>query len=251
MSDLKYPNLATPPIKGRDKAIIGDGTTFHWQGGGGLRPRKRMKNISSWDSSQRDLINPNEESTKVYCFPFAPSQPDMKEVEFLNISSDEYSGWIGNSGVVKSEISPVAIDRFYLGTDFISYEVGSKGFNHSQSPKLLAINDEIISFTKLDDNWDGYGGIPLLESVKDVAISFLKKLDSFLLEQISDVYPNNHGTLIIDWENHKNEKLSIEFGESNFSYFVSLNNSNPKFVNGEEIFSFDKTIAEDLHNLFR
>ena len=53
---------------------------------------------------------------------------------------------------------------------------------------------EIENFTKLENNWDGYGAVPLFLEVFENSKSILETL----IEIPSDVYPNPHGTLGIE-----------------------------------------------------
>lgn len=101
-----------------------------------------------------------------------------------------------------------------------NYNVSAQGV-FMRPTKFIEL--DINRFTKLKDNWDGYGGVPVSSAVADRVRKFVWSLDPSLTLKISDVFPNSHGTISIDWENEKQEKLSIEIGKTTFSYFVDYN----------------------------
>lgn len=74
---------------------------------------------------------------------------------------------------------------------------------------------QIKDFTRLPYNWDGYGAVPLLNEVFENSKSILETL----VEIPSDIYPNPHGTLGIEYENEEtNNYLIIEVGKESMSY---------------------------------
>ncbi|MBA7518354.1 hypothetical protein ES705_10424 [subsurface metagenome] len=81
------------------------------------------------------------------------------------------------------------------------------------------IVSNILSFHTLKQDWDGYGAIP--SNVKTCAnsISFLVEVKEFK-DYITEVYPNPHGTISIEWENLNNERLVVEIGEDGFSFYI-------------------------------
>ena len=115
-------------------------------------------------------------------------------------------------------------------------------YNHMQ--------EKLSEFVDLGENWDGYGGIPLLKEVSNVASQFITSLNSVYIDQITDIFPNPNGTVSIEWENKKQEKISLEIGQRNYSYFINYNNKEPKFVNGENIILDFKDFTETVSELF-
>jgi hypothetical protein len=112
------------------------------------------------------------------------------------------------------------------------------------------LKDEIDSLTSLKLNWDGYGAVPVFDKIAQTAKQLIEMLGSSFVERISDIFPNTHRTLTMEWENSHQEKLSLEIGKNNYSYFIKFNTTNPKFVNGENILSDLATITRDLGELF-
>lgn len=94
---------------------------------------------------------------------------------------------------------------------------------------------KIISFVSLKNNWDGYGAIPLETKSSINAFEIINQLPNKLVEQIEDIGPNSNGTITIDWINNSNEEVSVEIGNSVFSYYVKFNSQPLIFVDNIEI----------------
>ncbi|MCF0056707.1 hypothetical protein [Dyadobacter sp. CY356] len=110
---------------------------------------------------------------------------------------------------------------------------------------------EIVSFASLNHDWDGFGALPLEVESAANAISITNRLSNSALSGISALYPNPHGTISIDWENGSNEIISLEVGNTSFSYYVKLESSEPAFFDnnkfGElEIDDFAKRVQSNL-----
>lgn len=98
----------------------------------------------------------------------------------------------------------------------------------------------------LTGNWDGYGGIASLPKI----VSTAKKIITLLHEYpIYDLYPMPNGTITIEWVNSKEDKISLEIGEENYSYFVT--GPIKKFVDGDDIMKrLSSRLMNDVNNLF-
>lgn len=110
--------------------------------------------------------------------------------------------------------------------------------------------NKIFELSSLKDNWDGYGGISLIQSISEKALQLITILSSDYIDLISDIFPNPNGTITIEWENVKEEKISLEIGANNYSYFVKYIEKEPKFINGEDIITDIKGFTENLSELF-
>jgi hypothetical protein len=115
---------------------------------------------------------------------------------------------------------------------------------------LDSIKGAIDSFVNLKKDWDGYNGVPVFDDIATKAKSFISILDDTFIDKISDVFPNPTGTLVIEWENDSEEKLSLEIGQDNFSYFIRYKNNPPEFINGENVTDNLKDIQSSLCKLF-
>ncbi|MCE7042011.1 hypothetical protein [Dyadobacter sp. CY312] len=85
---------------------------------------------------------------------------------------------------------------------------------------------EIISFVSLNHSWDGYEAVPLeVESAANAIMLTNQLSDNVLLDKLTNLYPNPHGTISFEWENESNEILSLEVGNTSFSYYVQFNSA--------------------------
>lgn len=113
--------------------------------------------------------------------------------------------------------------------------------------KFESVMSEIRSLKELHEDWDGYGASKVSDNIIAYTESLISTLSGDVIERISSISPNPHGTLTIEWTRGSNNKISLEIGESNYSYFVSVENSNPSFVNGSDICQDSKTLAHELN----
>lgn len=89
------------------------------------------------------------------------------------------------------------------------------------------ILNSIEEFVNLENNWDGYGAIPLsLGSAKN-ANEFISSLSDELFENFYDGYPNTHGTISFEWKNKKDDEFFIEIGDKLVSYCLILKGHKP------------------------
>jgi hypothetical protein len=119
--------------------------------------------------------------------------------------------------------------------------------------KRNEIIKEIISFVSLNQDWDGYGALPLEVESAANAILITNQLTNSELSKISALYPNPHGTITFDWENDSEKKISLEVGNTSFSYYVKARSSDPKFFdnkkfNDAEIERFTKSFQSNLNH---
>ena len=89
------------------------------------------------------------------------------------------------------------------------------------------ILNSIEEFKNLENNWDGYGAIPLsLESAKN-AKEFISSLSDEIFENFYDGYPNTHGTISFEWKNNDGHEFLIEIGNKMMSYYLILKGHKP------------------------
>ncbi|SRR5260221_7551033 len=124
----------------------------------------------------------------------------------------------------------------------------------SESEPLVIVDkyawarNEIDKILALKQNWDGQGAVPVLSEVGETSVK-LFNLPAFI-DGVSDIFPNPHGTITIEWTNARKEKLSLEIGVNNYSYFVKYSDKKPKLVDGKNILIDSKAITQDLGELF-
>ena len=122
-----------------------------------------------------------------------------------------------------------------IGTSISEYinELGSISVN--QNTTKHDIIRDILSFKALNNNWDGYGSIPMEIDVASNTISLIDLVGENLFCTIEDYYPNPNGTISLIWENEANEKVSVEVGNNTMSYFVELSSIDVEFINDAKI----------------
>jgi len=129
-------------------------------------------------------------------------------------------------------------------------QIKSKEFSFDTPNPFSYLIQEVENFVSLQENWDGYKSVPVLPEIGEIAKNLFRILDARDIENVSDIFPNPNGTISVEWENNLKEKLSLEIGESNYSYFIKRQNEPPTFVNGKDIFGDIKTITAILDSLF-
>jgi len=94
---------------------------------------------------------------------------------------------------------------------------------------------EILSFKSLNNNWDGYGSIPLeIESASNVLLLLdLIGEDGFC--KLNEFFSNPNGTISLIWSNNSNEIISLEVGNETMSYYVELLSKETLFFNEIEV----------------
>ena len=94
---------------------------------------------------------------------------------------------------------------------------------------------EICSFKSLNNNWDGYGAIPLeIESAAN-AMFLISSLDGNIYGSIDKIFPNPHGTISIIWSNTNDETVSLEIGNKSMSYYAEISHQETEFFDNIKI----------------
>jgi hypothetical protein len=140
----------------------------------------------------------------------------------------------------------------------IGYFVNEHLLSGNVTSNVIFINNpyettlsKLEEFISLNKNWDGYGAMAVTIKAGDNAKKFLTCLNDIQIENIFDVFPNPHGTITFEWENKLGEKLSLDIGENNYSYFITYLNKNPKLFDGKDIFSSIREITSEINNMVR
>ena len=130
------------------------------------------------------------------------------------------------------------------------YENLSQKVYLKKNTKKELIRD-IVSFRSLQENWDGFGALPLEVESAAHAIELIDLLGSDAYGHIDEIFPNPHGTLSILWINNSGEKLSLEIGNSSFSYYVEFISKDTEYFNNKVANDFEvKKINEFIKVLF-
>lgn len=95
----------------------------------------------------------------------------------------------------------------------------------------LNIIKDIIDFTHLKQDWDGYGAIPTTIQGAVNTIKFVFKLDK---NSIYDCYPNPQGTVCLELMKD-DSRVCLEVGDEEFSYYLKQIGSKVKLINNLKI----------------
>jgi len=108
---------------------------------------------------------------------------------------------------------------------------------------LNEIHTNILSFACLKKDWDGFGAYPLENKSSVNALSIVSMLNKDIINQISDLFPNPHGTLTIEWET-SDGLLSLEIGNDSISFFKEKLGFETKYFNKLEISDYSIDILK-------
>ena len=101
---------------------------------------------------------------------------------------------------------------------------------------------EVLSFKALNNNWDGYGALPLeLDSAANV-INLMNLIDDKAIAKLDGIYPNPNGTISLIWNRLDNSEISLEVGNNTMSYYVLIPDEEPIFCNKIDINTLEANI---------
>lgn len=109
------------------------------------------------------------------------------------------------------------------------------------------VKQNIDDLSNLQDNWDGYSAIKPIDLIIEKTKQFLNRLNIFQLTKLTDIYPNPHGTISIEFIN-KEQKICIEIGQTNATYFYRINKIDTIFCDEFDI-EFDYQIIKYINEL--
>lgn len=105
------------------------------------------------------------------------------------------------------------------------------------------------SFANLEINWDGYGAISPIKSICESAAAFMSLLDNNLYNEITDVYPHSNGTISIEWERDIYNKMSLEIGTENYTYFLKMEGMDDVLIDRYSVIEDIDSISKNIKNL--
>ena len=95
--------------------------------------------------------------------------------------------------------------------------------------------EQILSFKALDNNWDGFGAIPINVRCASSALCIINFLEEPELNTISDLFPNANGSVCIKWVNSIGERLTLSIGSETFSFYVKKSGIDVEFYDDQYI----------------
>lgn len=93
-----------------------------------------------------------------------------------------------------------------------------------QFSNKTALFNQLDILSHLEEGWDGFNAIPPCSEAISNASKFLSRISVDFIEKITleDIYPTNHGTVVIDLINQNNEKVSVEFGRTKIGFYTDF-----------------------------
>ncbi len=90
-----------------------------------------------------------------------------------------------------------------------------------QSSTMQKTVNHLSDLIQLSIGWDGGDAIPpYFQSITN-CLNFLYRIPIDFIEKIGteNIYPTNHGTVVVDLINNEGEKVSLEFGKTKIGFF--------------------------------
>lgn len=95
--------------------------------------------------------------------------------------------------------------------------------------------EQILSFKSLDNNWDGFGAIPINVRCASSALCIINYLEEPELNTIIDLFPNANGSVCIKWVNNNGERLTLSIGSETFSFYLKKDGLDVEFYDNQHI----------------
>lgn len=86
---------------------------------------------------------------------------------------------------------------------------------------LMNAEEEINSYSELEDDWDGYGARALDPKTIQNALSAATRLIG--RAPLPDLTPNSNGTISMEWES-ADGLAHLEIGKSRYAFFIRMKN---------------------------
>lgn len=116
----------------------------------------------------------------------------------------------------------------------------------------MEIEKEILAFTSLENNWDGYGAIPACKECASNAISLIKLIRENTFCSITECYPNPNGTISLEWNKDNKEHVYVEVGRETMSYDIRVTGKNHEHYNKININSKEaKKLSGFINDLYK
>jgi len=150
-----------------------------------------------------------------------------------------------SANIIKPQINIENIE-LYTKEEIVDNSLNYIDFLNPHKQNVYTLNEihtNILSFACLKKDWDGFGAFPLEDKSSVNALSIVSMLNKEIISQISDLFPNPHGTLTIEWET-SNGLLSLEIGNDSISFFKEHLGLETEYFNRLEISDYSIDILK-------
>jgi hypothetical protein len=101
-------------------------------------------------------------------------------------------------------------------------------FLTSEELSVLSVSEnQIEELSRLQDNWDGYGAVPISEYTKYHSMAALRGILGSAPHP--DITPNPNGTLSFEWETQRGV-AHLEVGQTKMSFYIKPLVGEPIFI---------------------
>ncbi|NUA26140.1 hypothetical protein [Cupriavidus basilensis] len=98
------------------------------------------------------------------------------------------------------------------------------------SVELVLAQQQIRTLSALEDDWDGYGAVPVHPETISNAVGAARSLEKVV--GLADIYPNPNGTISLEWESAAGYAY-LEVGRTRFSFYVKPLNGKTVSADGK------------------
>lgn len=109
--------------------------------------------------------------------------------------------------------------------------------------ELLLALELIQEFSRLPENWDGYGALPI--SPEAVGAASIAARSLYSIAPAAEIFPNSNGTITFEWESPRG-LANLEIGKSRFSFYLQLP---PLFIPAEGLIDEIDGISASIGSL--
>jgi hypothetical protein len=106
----------------------------------------------------------------------------------------------------------------------------------------------IQSVISLDDNWDGYGAVPVPAEIAQLAARMVSSLPSHV--PVPEVSANPNGTISLEWENEQG-RSHLEIGRTKFSLYFKRTTGSTLYQSGSiaDIDDWKRNLLDEMFPL--
>lgn len=122
------------------------------------------------------------------------------------------------------------VDMSILLADMLSNMVKLDSEN---SIRITNLKNQILEFSKLEDDWDGYGASKINRKAIDNSIFIVERMFNVDFDNV-DFMPSHNGAVIFKLKINNNV-VSGEIGDVSMSYFVRISGKETEYHNFEPI----------------
>lgn len=166
-------------------------------------------------------------------------------------------GQLSNVNPVNPCLSNYGVLEEKTNLDYLFFDLSTRNpqgnyFSEQILPNKNSYNEYkkiIETFGLYEENWDGYGALPIHSQTKENALKFLEdfrfivsKSGNNALIPLLELTPNTNGTINFEWEDH-DKIANLDIGKTRISFFITQPNHEPIIIDDAVLPSYRVVIA--------